>query len=162
YEGDGKGGFGAAMMQTGLDGMPLPLDVDGDGDIDVIGLVGNPPSAPVIPTATKLFLNDGKMGFTDATAAAGLDRPGLFVLGVGDVDQDGDTDIIGFEDGKFPLVIYANDGKGVFTRKAGAIPAPTTGRAVYGNIGLATVTDLDNDGVADILAEGLQFFHVLR
>jgi MYXO-CTERM domain-containing protein len=39
---------------------------------------------------------------------------------------------------------------------------PATGHAVYGNIGLATVTDIDNDGVADILAEGLQFFQVLR
>ena len=81
---------------------------------------------------------------------------------MGDVDQDGDTDLITFDNGTFPLVIYANDGKGVFTRKAGAITAPATGKAIYGNIGLATVTDIDNDGVADILAEGLQFFHVLR
>jgi MYXO-CTERM domain-containing protein len=162
YEGDGKGGFGAAMLQTSLDGMPLTVDVDNDGDIDVIGLVGNPPSSPVIPTATKLFLNDGNMNFKDATAAAGLDKPGLFVLGVGDVDQDGDTDIISLENGTFPLVIYTNDGKGVFSRTPGAITAPATGRAVFGNIGLATVTDIDNDGVADILAEGLQFFHVLR
>ena len=162
YEGDGKGGFGAAMLQPTLDGMPLTLDVDGDGDIDVIGLMGNPPSSPVIPNGTKLFLNDGKMNFKDATAAAGLDKPGLFVLGVGDVDQDGDTDLITFDNGTFPLVIYTNDGKGVFTRKAGAITAPATGKAIYGNIGLATVTDIDNDGVADILAEGLQFFHVLR
>jgi MYXO-CTERM domain-containing protein len=162
YEGDGKGGFGAAMTQTSLNGMPLPVDIDNDGDIDVIGLVGNPPSSPVIPTATKLFLNDGKMGFTDATAAAGLAKPGLFVLGVGDVDQDGDTDIIGFDNNTFPLVIYLNDGKGVFSKKAGAITEPASGHAVYGNIGLATVTDIDNDGVADVLAEGWPFFHVLR
>jgi hypothetical protein len=162
YEGDGKGGFGAAMLQTTLDGMPLPFDVDGDGDIDVIGLVGNPPSSPVIPTGTKLFLNDGNMGFKDATAAAGLDKPGLFVLGVGDVDQDGDTDLITLDNNTFPLVIYTNDGKGVFTRKAGAITQPTSGHANLGNIGLATVTDIDNDGVADILAQGWGFFQVLR
>jgi MYXO-CTERM domain-containing protein len=162
YEGDGKGGFGAAMLQTTLDGMPLPLDVDGDGDIDVIGLVGNPPSSPVIPTGTKLFLNDGNMNFKDVTAAAGLDKPGLFVLGVGDVDQDGDTDLITLDNNTFPLVIYTNDGKGVFTRKPGAITQPASGHANLGNIGLATVTDIDNDGVADILAQGWGFFHVLR
>ncbi|HET6279554.1 MAG TPA: VCBS repeat-containing protein [Polyangia bacterium] len=162
YEGDGKGGFGAALLQTSLDGMPLTLDVDNDGDIDVIGLLGNPPSSPVIPNGTRLFLNDGKMSFRDATAAAGLDKPGLFILGVGDVDQDGDTDLIAFDNDTFPLVIYTNDGTGVFSRKAGAITEPASGKAIYGNIGLATVTDIDNDGVADILAEGLSFFQVLR
>ena len=37
-----------------------------------------------------------------------------------------------------------------------------TGSAEYALWGLATVTDLDNDGIADILIDGRYFFHVLR
>jgi MYXO-CTERM domain-containing protein len=162
YLGDGKGGFGPGLPQPTLDGMPLPFDADGDGDIDVIGLVGNPPSSPVIPTSTKLYRNDGKMNFQDVTVEAGLAAPGLFILGAADTDQDGDLDLIALVNGTYPVAIYVNNGSGIFARKADAITAPATGRAEYGNIGAATVTDLDNDGVADILAAGLSFFHVLR
>lgn len=162
YLGDGKGGLGPGQLQPSLTGMPLPFDADGDGDIDVIGLVGNPPSSPVIPTATRFYRNDGSMNLADVTAEAGLGAANLFILGAADTDQDGDLDLIALENGAHPLAIYTNNGAGVFARKAGAITEPATGRAVYGNIGAATVTDLDNDGVADILAAGLAFFHVLR
>ena len=89
----------------------------------------------------------------------GLDKPASS-SGRGDVDQDGDTDIIAFDNDTFPGV-YTNDGKGS-SREGGGHPEPASGNAIYGNIGPATVTDIDNDGVADILAEGLQFFQVLR
>src|SRR5260221_6197037 len=116
--------------------MPLSLDAGGYGDSAVSGWMGNPPSSPVIPNGTKLFLNDGKMNFKDATAAAGLDKPGLFVLGVGDVDQDGDTDLITFDNGAYPLLIYTNHGKRVFPKNAGPLTAPATGKAIYSDIGL--------------------------
>jgi hypothetical protein len=85
----------------------------------------------------------------------------LAILGAGDVDQDGDIDLIGFEDKKFPEVIYLNDGRGQFSPLVDAVTG-TPGSAEYSLWGLATVTDLDNDGIADILIDGRFFFHVLR
>src|SRR6185436_8074543 len=102
------------------------------------------------------------MAFTDATTQAGLAVPGLHIQGWGDVDQDGDVDLIGLEgNGRFPVVVYLNDGEGVFSKKPEAVDAPM-GRAVAANPGLAVTADLDNDGIADILIGGVSFFQVLR
>jgi hypothetical protein len=101
------------------------------------------------------------MNFVEKTTELGLKTEHLALLGAGDVDQDGDVDLIGFEDKKFPQVIYLNDGHGMFSPLASAVTG-TPGSADYSLWGLATVTDMDNDGVADILIDGRFFFHVLR
>ena len=54
-----------------------------------------------------------------------------------------------------------NDGRGSFSALPNAVTG-VTGSAQYAMWGLATVTDLDNDGIADILIDGRYFFHVLR
>jgi RNA polymerase sigma-70 factor (ECF subfamily) len=161
YRGDGKGGFGPASALPGLPHLTDLVDLDGDGDKDAIWALGNYPNSPAEPVETHLLRNDGTT-FTDVTAQAGLAVPGLHIQGWGDVDQDGDVDLIGLEnDGRFPVVVYLNDGKGLFTRKADAVDGPT-GRAIAANPGMATTVDLDNDGIADILIGGLSFFQVLR
>jgi hypothetical protein len=61
-------------------------DVDGDGDLDL--LVNS------LGAGTRLFLNDGKGHFAEATDVAGLrSRSGSMSLALADVDGDGDLDL---------------------------------------------------------------------
>ncbi len=61
-------------------------DVDGDGDLDLL--------VAAIGHGVRLFLNDGKGHFTEATAQAGLaSEAGSMTLALADVDGDGDLDL---------------------------------------------------------------------
>src|SRR5262249_46613658 len=112
--------------------------------------------------ATRLYRNDGGGTFTDVTTAAGLYQAGMAVLGVGDFDNDGDTDLLALEHRAFPHSIYLNDGQGHFTKRAGAVTGSPSGSAEYASWGLAAMTDLDNDGIPDLLVDGRNYLHVLR
>ncbi|MES1188526.1 MAG: FG-GAP-like repeat-containing protein [Myxococcales bacterium] len=164
--GDGAGKFTADSVLIpqpeggALDAGILFADFDLDGDLDLLVNWGGY-GVPDDYGRVRLLLNDGRMNLVEKTAELGLKPEHLAILGAGDVDQDGDVDLIGFEDKKFPEVIYLNDGHGRFSSLAGAVTG-TPGSAEYSLWGLATVTDLDNDGVADILIDGRFFFHVLR
>jgi RNA polymerase sigma-70 factor (ECF subfamily) len=161
YLGDGKGGFGPPGALPGVFNLTDLVDLDGDGDKDAVWALGNYPNSPPEPVETHILRNDG-MTFTDVTAQAGMAVPGLHIQGWGDVDQDGDVDLIGLENnGRFPVVVYLNDGKGLFGKLPDAIDGPT-GRAVAANPGQATTADVDNDGIVDILIGGVSFFQVLR
>lgn len=65
---------------------PAFADVDGDDDLDL--LVNG------LGTGTRLFLNDGKGKFAEATDAAGLrSRKGSTSMALADVEGDGDLDL---------------------------------------------------------------------
>ena len=135
----------------------LPHDIDADGDIDLLLEWGHY-STP--DGNCRVFRNDGTMTFKDVTAEAGLPGTGTAIKGVGDVDQDGDSDLICLENRR-RFEIYLNDGLGRFTKKAGAISGITKG-AASASWGIAVTTDFDNDGIADILINGRYFLKILR
>lgn len=167
--GDGKGHFTADSFLipqpegNALDAGMMFADLDADGYEDMIINWGgySSPDGGVDYGRVRVLMNDGKMGFVEKTAEIGLKTASIAILGAGDVDQDGDVDLIGMDDRHFPEAIYLNDGHGSFSELAGAVTG-VTGAAEYALWGLATVTDLDNDGIADILIDGRVFFHVLR
>lgn len=159
--GDGNGVFSESSRRLPVthgrdEVLCLPHDIDGDGDIDLLAEWGHY-SAP--DGNCRIYRNDGEMTFTDVTAEAGLPGAGTAIKGVGDVDQDGDPDLICLEHKHFE--IYLNDGAGGFIKKDGAISSVEKG-ASSASWGIAVTTDFDNDGVADVLVNGKHFLKVLR
>ena len=160
--GDGKGNFkkdgsvdaGSARNETNMH----PADVDGDGFIDLVAQWGRYDFAK---GRSRIYLGDGKGNFRDATKECGITEEAFAVKGVGDVNQDGAPDLMVLENVK--PEIYLNDGKGHFTKKEGALVGmERSARPQYASWGLAVVTDIDSDGVADILWNGRNFLWVLR
>jgi FG-GAP-like repeat len=164
-KGDGKGGFTAMTSMIANPGGEeisiVPVDVDGDGDQDIFVEFGRYDTYGP-DGATRLYRNDGGGTFTDVTTDAGLYQMGFALQGVGDFDQDGDTDLIVLEHRTFPHSIFLNDGHGKFTKKEGAVTGLDAGKPEYASWGLATMTDLDNDGLPDVIVDGRVYLHVLR
>jgi hypothetical protein len=95
-------------------------DVDGDGDPDLV--IGNSWQQ------NRLYLNDGTGSFTDATAARmPMDSENTTSVALGDVDGDGDLDLVIGNGGQNRL--YLNDGSGTFTDVT-ATRMPTGGGGV--------------------------------
>jgi len=160
--GNGNGGFADksfTLPNPGTDGITvIPVDLDGDGFIDLIVQWGR---YDFELGKTRIYHNDGKMNFTDVTKEVGLYEEGLAILGIGDVNQDGHVDLIGLEQKTFPHTIFLNDGKGNFKKSEGAISG-YSGKATYASWGMAVMTDLDNDGIPDLLVTGRNYLKVLR
>ncbi len=161
YFGKGDGSFPRKQLigSSYEEGGPICTDVDGDGDLDM--LVSR---RGYHPPGRRILLNDGKLGFTNATKEAGLAELGGSIHGVGDLDADGDLDLICVEGEKppFKLLIYLNDGKGHFTPNPDATVGADRLRIANTNWGGAVVTDFDNDGLPDIIINGRHFLYVLR
>ena len=105
------------------------VDVDADGDQDlVLANTGE----------SQLYLNDGAGYFTPSPAFATLQISSM-AMSVGDLDGDGDPDILFAEAG-----VYLNDGTGTFVAALMRALAPALVQSV-------ATADLDADGDLDLV-----------
>jgi len=160
--GDGKGNFRPGghleVAPTRNEINIHPADFNGDGFIDLAVHWGR---YDYERGKSRIYLNDQRMNFTNATLTSGLQEDGFAIKGIGDANQDGNPDLLVLEGGRPEL--YLNTGKGNFTRKPGAFEGmESASKPRYVSWGLAVVTDFDNDGVADILWNGRNFLWLLR
>jgi len=154
--GDGKGGFADLTTKNlpkdsdSTNALAL-ADVDGDGDLDLV--LANGSYDGKTGQQNRLYLNNGKGFFTDATKThmpADTDLTQAVVLG--DLDGDGDLDMVlgnghpWSQSHRQANKVYLNDGKGKFT----------DGSKIW-RLGLIENTndlllvDLDGDGDLDLI-----------
>ena len=126
-------------------------DVNGDGLVDVFvgGAAGS-------PAALYMQQADGKFNLSQTSGwlvdAAQEDTGAVFL----DYDGDGDMDLYvasggaAFEKGSalYQDRLYQNDGKGVFTKTSGVLPAETVSNQVV------LAEDVDGDGDTDLFVGG--------
>lgn len=159
--GDGKGGFKPSNrgFPALKESSAIPVDLDGDGKIDfVLKQCGYHDEKT---GHACIMMNTGD-GFADRTEACGLPKDDVVIQGVGDVNQDGATDLICLENGK-EVAIYLNDGNAHFKKLDNAIAGmEKVSHPHYANWGIATIMDLDNDGIPDVLMNGRNFLYILR
>jgi len=171
-QGSGKFEDHAFLMGAAVSGMGRPQasmgialgDIDSDSDLDLF-------LTHLINDYNTLYVNDGKYGFEDQSAAAGLVAPSLSFTGFGtaflDYEHDGDLDIVvvnGAVDRHKPYPgatmsaywnryaepkhLYQNDGKARFTEISKQVGSFATDIDL--SRGLA-VGDVDRDGDLDLL-----------
>jgi hypothetical protein len=125
-------------------------DVDADGDLDLVVANGQH-----LAQADWIYSNNGLGVFSGRRPLGAATNPDpSYGVAVGDVDADGDPDVVVAND----LVlapVYRNDGKGNFSQIAtlGNYLAPQPRRAV-------ALGDLDSDGDLDVVLVGLGQDHL--
>ncbi len=139
---------GDRMLMPEINGGGVAVfDYDRDGDLDIYATNGNdrlPDTAPDPNHTDRLLRREADGRYTDVTAASGLGDP-YFSMGVaiGDVDNDGDEDLLVTNYG--PDRLYSNRGDGTFVdaTAASGIDSPGWSSA-------AVFFDYDRDGWLDL------------
>jgi hypothetical protein len=121
-------------------------DLDGDTDLDIVFANGAGFNCPVTPQVLRIYINDGAGYFTDESVArtGGLTFRGRGVE-LGDIERDGDLDIIVAQDCVQKAALLVNDGLGFFTNDSATRIPNVNMSSSRGQFG-----DLDNDGDLDL------------
>lgn len=129
-----------AILTPALPTVPLVLvDDGGEGQRRVFGADFDGDGHEDVLSGSHLHRNDGSGALLPfETAFSG------WALAVGDLDADGDPDVVGLSSSSGPLEIHANDGSGALAL-ATTVPS-------YGAVG-AFLADLDDDGDLDLVAD---------
>lgn len=147
WQNNGSGGL-SQTTAPGLDSLILAHnifteDVDQDGDQDIVQANEGGPD--------QLLLNNGSASFTHATGGQlpyGYD--GYYSASAGDVDGDGDLDIVVGLSGFLPSpYVWINDNTGRFVDETATRFAATPGVASRNDVNLL---DLDGDQDPDLLS----------
>jgi len=144
YLNDGSGIFAPAEFDgNGLSNATLTEDVDGNGTPDI--LLGN-------RSGVSVWLGDGRGGFVE-DSSNWIDVQTIMVqdLELGDVDGDGDQDLVVASDGENAIYLRGESGK--FTLLREAIPRRDTSEQTRE----ADFGDIDGDGDLDLYFANVAF-----
>ena len=121
-------------------------DIDGDGDLDMCFANGQGYSSLGTLLKPRIYVNNGAGVFADLTDARVAGITGCFRSAeFGDVDGDGDLDLLLAQDYNRQMLLLMNNGAGTFANETTTrIPTANTSTA------RATFGDVDGDGDLDI------------
>jgi hypothetical protein len=122
------------------------VDIDGDDDLDIVWANGQGYSSQGAALKPRIYINNGSGNFVDETDARAAGITGWFRgAEAGDMDGDGDMDLILAQDFNKKPILLANNGAGVFANVSAQLPNinMSSARAQFG--------DVDNDGDLDLI-----------
>ncbi|MBZ0207462.1 MAG: FG-GAP-like repeat-containing protein [Flavobacteriales bacterium] len=144
FTNDGTGTFNAAGTliaddpNTYLRGV-YAADLDGDGDLDVVAGASSP------NYVISWYANNGTGLFgPQQVISTTLGNPATVMAG--DLDNDGDMDVVASGHAADLLVYYANNGSGQFGS------AYTVGASETSNVYMSFCADINGDGTLDVVA----------
>jgi hypothetical protein len=125
----------------------IATDLDGDSHLDIIFANGGGYYVPALPQPLIILRGKGDGTFTDVSSTAIGNFTGrVRQVAVGDIDGDGDKDLIVADAyGMAPVAVFINQGQMVFANEA-AKRLATTVRSPAARLG-----DLDMDGDLDLI-----------
>lgn len=135
---NGSGTFSAAVLLSSL-GVPANVvagDLDGDGDLDL---------AMSLQTNNQLSMhyNNGAGVFSGTNYQTAGSNSNPIGLEIGDIDNDGDLDLVSANYGNNLITIYRNSGNG--------LSYTTTTRSAGAQLRWVALKDLNGDGYLDLI-----------